>query len=1048
MLKNYWPTLTQVTKCMHPVAEETAEHLLLAVHEPMRLSHRSKEEIDGEQKTEHELLNNLLTQPYPIPILGPAGTGKSHLGCWLEAKLRVNKDCNDWHIIRIPKAASLRQILELLLDDLKDSSLQETRAKIKKIGEGLKVDQVANRLISDIKLALDDLFEKEGAQLQKQQEDDHSSITKDQISRIGVLRRHAGYKGLDALIGDSTFKQRLIGEGKCLYRIAKRFTDGKKRKEEDEEKVAMITLDDLGMNQPDYLKFSEAAQDYIRDVQLAGQEGQLEVVNLLNELLNDALHKTALNLYQVEGFTDLFTEIRRYLKQKNRTLVLLIEDLAAISAIKDELLDNLLVNSMYKGQEELCSIRSVFAVTTDAEGYKAYAGRRDTILSRLGNKEWHIEDSSSDELDTLWRIENLCGRYLNAARIGTDDLKHSYGMASEKSEWPPIWSSPDADDVALVKTFGESPNGHALFPFNKHAIQAMAYAYCYQSGKLQFVPRDIIIHILKNMLEYREKFIDGKFPSKKLLEALPNNRGIGAVNISTGVMRGLKAELDPPEEMKALIAIWGYQSSDLQELAGALPPQVARVFGQEPLAEILSNVVPGMAPAPDPPVPTRGRLVPLPGSKESLPEESNQLKKIQTDVDSWFSDGFIEQRDAKLIRKVLAKELVSVWKQDYRSWVSVKDLPASFEKTPPIYVAFNQNQPITPILHFGYLPKSGFKSGHYGDDPTIYKTFLIALKRHEEHGSWSYSGGFDDYCIYQNFIDWWVVSSIKILVENVRAAAHNAIKEHLQNSLIFHPGLKGFEEKLRFLCHAQEPIPDPNKKFFPPPGINSLVVKTPSEEWNRKVSSIAELWDTNKRRVLDVFTPGLPYAIEGDLLKPILRRAIDPEMPFAKDVSRLAKTAQTQLKSDYKEFDLLQGCTTEEVFRGTLTDLSDLLVGISDAGVYNKVETLTAKKAKNRIDVILKADSWGTTKALLRLLGPFEVKSIVTNLSNIDEEKAKNVRDILRLWKSQYDHAGSVLRKQNMASGNSDTATEKLGVQDHLDDIESKLTNLEAFNDE
>ena len=1050
MLNQYWPKEEQVELVMHTEAEVSAEHLLLAVHEPMRLSHRYKGDSSGDLRTENELLNDLLTLPYPIPIVGAPGTGKSHLVCWLDAKLRVNKSCADWHIIRIPKAASLRQVLELLLDGLSDTSLKATREKIQKIGKGLKIDQVANSLILDITFALAELYEKVGADLKTQKDSDPASITRDQISRHAMLKRHAGYEGLGALIGDSTFKQRLVGKDKCLYRIARRFTEGKKRKEEDEEKLALITLDDLGINDLDTRKLSEAAGHYIKRVQLTGQEKQSEVVNLLNELLEDALHRTATNLYQVEGFTDLFTEIRRYLKQKNQTLVLLIEDLSAISAIKDELLDNLLVNSLYKGQEDLCPIRSVFAVTTDAEGYKAYTGRRDTILSRLGNKEWHIDDSLPDEQDTMARIENLCGRYLNAARIGFDLLKQTYNeRKSEESEWPLIWKAGADDDVEVVKAFGESLNGHPLFPFNKHALKALAYAYCYQTGKLQYVPRDIINLILKSVLtSYRTQFTDNKFPSTELLEALPNANGYGSADISTEVAHSLQSKMELTGRIKTLVTIWGYKADDLPDLAQAMPHQIPRLFCEDQLADILINVISGVpfTPTVTPIVPST--VVPTvdPTGQVVLKGKVSRLKEISRDVDSWFSTGAVPPDDAKTIRKALQKELEFVLSEDYGKWVAVKNLKEEIKGLrPPISVGFSGTNPTKCILCFGKPATTKHVNGHYGDDSSKYKSFIIALKRYEENQrSWKYSLGFTDYCRYQSFINEWVVESIQILVEQSRESVKGRIKEHLKNAYIFNPELSGFYDKLRFVCHPFESQAD--KGFFPPDGISSFLANTPVKQWNEKVSSIAYGWDDSTKLLLSMYTPGLPYAIEGDLLKSIFHGAIDPMLPFSKDVSREAKIAQDALKYDYKIFELLQGCSTEEEFQDTLNDLSGLLRGLSDEGVYSSGTGMTALQVSNKVAKVLKEDSWPTTKALLRLLGSFEASEIVTNLGKVDEEKANNVRAILLQWKQNYTDASQRLRTANVASGHSDTAAEKRQVQNHLINIKSKLTELEGLS--
>ena len=116
MLESYWPLKEQIANCIRTEAEELAEHVLLAVHEPMVLKRRLSNSLDGDRKTENDLLEHFLKTERPIPIIGESGIGKSHLIRWLDAKLRVHPESVDWHIRRIPKNASLRMVLEILLD--------------------------------------------------------------------------------------------------------------------------------------------------------------------------------------------------------------------------------------------------------------------------------------------------------------------------------------------------------------------------------------------------------------------------------------------------------------------------------------------------------------------------------------------------------------------------------------------------------------------------------------------------------------------------------------------------------------------------------------------------------------------------------------------------------------------------------------------------------------------------------------------------------------------------------------------------------------------
>ena len=171
-------------------------------------------------------------------------------------------------------------------------------------------------------------------------------------------------------------------------------------------------------------------------------------------------------------------------------------------------------------------------------------------------------------------------------------------------------------------------------------------------------------------------------------------------------------------------------------------------------------------------------------------------------------------------------------------------------------------------------------------------------------------------------------------------------------------------------------------------------------------------------------------------------------MPFSNEVSRLAKRAHEKLKSDYQVLELLKDCSTEEEFKSTLTDLSHILNGLSEAGAYSDTSEMTVRRVSEKVNSVLGTDSWPTTQALLRLMGPFEAITIISNLSKVDKTKADDVGSILSVWKQQYKYANEYIRPKNVASGNSDTATEKRQVQDHLNNIELKLADLEAFNND
>ena len=216
MLKEYWPAREESNKCIRTDADGTAEHVLLAVHEPMLLKEVYAGRSIDETRGEHDLLNQLITTEFPIPIIGAAGTGKSHIIRWLDAKLKVHKDCTNWHIRRIPKGASLRLVLTIILEGLDGEDFEDARQQVQLVGNDLEVEDLAEYFINFIGQELNALHQANLIKIDRFRETKEiaSEVEK---NRICAVSRHAKpKKGLRDLLGDSNFKERLVGKDKCI----------------------------------------------------------------------------------------------------------------------------------------------------------------------------------------------------------------------------------------------------------------------------------------------------------------------------------------------------------------------------------------------------------------------------------------------------------------------------------------------------------------------------------------------------------------------------------------------------------------------------------------------------------------------------------------------------------------------------------------------------------------------------------------------------------------------------------------------------------------
>jgi hypothetical protein len=77
--------------------------------------------------------------------------------------------------------------------------------------------------------------------------------------------------------------------------------------------------------------------------------------------------------------------------------------------------------------------------------------------------EWVIEEVGGGREETRQRIVDFCGRYINAARFGSEALLQRWESTEDKSHWPPDWEA-TADGDEMVEVFGRSSQGSRCSP--------------------------------------------------------------------------------------------------------------------------------------------------------------------------------------------------------------------------------------------------------------------------------------------------------------------------------------------------------------------------------------------------------------------------------------------------------------------------------------------------------------------------------------------------------------------------------------------------------
>jgi len=501
-ITEYWPdfNIPNVSQCVKTEAETTDESVFLAVHKPMSFERVEIQSGLSEYKKELDLLHHfLLDHPSGtllMPIIGNSGAGKSHAVKWLEAQLKRHARRNEFHIIRIPKNTSLKEVLNRILKNLTGKKYDKLRTVLGGAQEAISQGQLHIQLESAIRSELESIVDNNGYyQSQK-------------LSDLECTLAHKDLLG--AYISDHSVKKILVENG-CFDRILKHFNQSN-----IEEDIKFCDSDFNDIDNKDDDELNHYARDF-HSFYMSDQEIKSTVIALLNTVLDGALN--GLLDLRSNNLSELFIDVRKYLKEDGKELILLVEDFTRLAGIQKNLLD-VMVREAFRpgeGEDDLCVMRTALAVTSGfIKGF-------DTVATRAVY-EWEIKVNFRQSDKNLF-IDNVCdlaGRYLNAARLGYDFIASKFEESFSEVEiekldnWIPEFKSKlEEEEVKRLDAFGRSPeSNYYLFPYNRNAISVMADKHLIEGQNFDYNPRKIInLLLLTPLSNTRKSFYDGSFLS-------------------------------------------------------------------------------------------------------------------------------------------------------------------------------------------------------------------------------------------------------------------------------------------------------------------------------------------------------------------------------------------------------------------------------------------------------------------------------------------------------------------------------------------------------
>ncbi|TCM76760.1 protein DpdH [Rhizobium sp. BK068] len=796
MLENYWPEADEVNACIKNEAETADVSVLLAVHQPTPLTTRNAGTNIEVSASEQELLDAFLSDDVPggyllFPITGPSGVGKSHIIRWLDAQLQRSPKRDRLHIIRIPKSASLRRVVELILEPLEgDPRFEKSRSELTRAVAEVDKRKAVVLFRAQIENALASRAEALVVEAREH---------KERRAALSVMIGHA--RDLPKLFSDAALRDHF--DDTVLARVVARALQGREDGAEGDETQSQFFAEDLLL--PDEIDLNEAAlsvKTYYQ-TQLAVQDVRRRqaAADLLNTIVDPAIG----NVFQLEQSTggitlqDIILGIREILLKDDQDLVLLVEDFAALSGIQDVLLKVCVQEGTHDGKKVRATMRTALALTD------GYLTSRDTILTRA-QRVWVIghREQSDDEINGA--IIEMVGAYMNAARWGEDGLSKRFkrrGADDGLTGWLPVWQDEGQSDeeAEALNAFGFSASGHPLFPFNRLAIEQLVHRHLTEANRVIFNPRRIINEILRRPLLMRSTFVSGNFPPPEFHGLRPN-----------AFLAGLVRQASHPEPVKrrlaSALAVWAGNAADQVALAH-VPPAIFSTFSLPTPAE-LANVafVPEQKPSPRtgprgpenaPPVPK-----PAPPTAEQDPQVAAWSKKL----DAWASGTELVQADARALRNALGDMLKGAI-----NWPALR-IPEQVIDARSLWIAGVRNNPVGGRMLV--------VCERYDDeDGTLREGFLGALRFGFNGHRWDYPEADVDYVASASIIDRLLAQLIPKLVAEANAQTAVIGRALLNQSRIvgLSPPVRpaGAEQLLRGL-------------FSPPPQVDN---QTFEEGWDQ-----------------------------------------------------------------------------------------------------------------------------------------------------------------------------------------------------------------------
>lgn len=488
----------------------------------------------GKSITEKEIFETTVLNPNQkhqfVVIYGESGTGKSNLIRWMKNAYVQSKPENEVILFIRRKDNTLKGTIEQLLssDAIKNLSTNEAFERMK----------FAARPVDEEKLRTE-LYFKLIAKIQNDYGEDDSDSLLSNVTR----------KRLIEFLKAESVEEQLKMENGPLDRIAQKIVSTKKQVTLDFE--AEFSAEDFDFI--DNAQFSDEFNAAVtskalrfRNSYQAEEDLPEKLIKYLNRFVEPVVRE-AVGLHE-DDFREIFLQIRRELKKKNKNLTLFIEDITSFTGINLDLLNSLIEEHTGEASGDLCRLSSFVGTTT----YYLDEVFRSNFWDRV-TKYFYIPKNIFTDED----LYQFFARYLNAISLDESTVDQWMKERNYYETQIPIHQETQGanwDHISLG--VNESV---ALYPFSKKSIKHIYDILDPEERTPRYLLKQVLHPLTKQILEQPEIF--------PTLERKLDQRLISSLDLKKAIDK-LQLPETEQKRLETFLLVWGNGKDEIEKRGG------------------------------------------------------------------------------------------------------------------------------------------------------------------------------------------------------------------------------------------------------------------------------------------------------------------------------------------------------------------------------------------------------------------------------------------------------------------------------------------------